>query len=100
MDPLPLLLVVIFILGKMGIASNVEIFSFECISAANLIRIAIFYLNHEFQKYLGNEFLLLKKSKVDQTMEEDFPTYQVLKSQKFDVEFPIGNKGRGTMSPG
>ena len=33
---------------------------FECISAANLIRIAIFYLNHEFQKYLGNEFLLLK----------------------------------------
>ena len=73
---------------------------FECISAANLIRIAIFYLNHEFQKYLGNEFLLLKKSKVDQTMEQDFPTYQVLKSQKFDVEFPIGNKGRGTMSPG
>ena len=85
MDPLPLLLVVIFILGKMGIASNVEIFSFECISAANLIRIAIFDLNHEFQKY---------------TLEQDFPTYQVLESQKFDVEFPIGNKGRGTMSPG
>lgn len=31
-------------------------------------------------------------------MEQDFPTYQVAKSQKFDVEFPIGNKGRGTMS--
>ena len=66
---------------------------FECISAANLIRIAIFYLNHEFQKYLGNEFLLLKKkARWTRPWNKIFQLTRFLKVKSLTSNFPLETK--------